>query len=518
MEARTSCCNSGLCHPAIDTLDMEAPAEIMSESSALPSYPTWQYGLDDDSSHSIEVAPAPDTAGATISGQSSPPTRQSPMASPAVTASASTLAQAPQRKSLMASLLATMQPTHDTQTRAESVFDVLVASGGGECTGGVMKDVLAASSIPAGLLSVPGEPAASDDPAFGQFASTEDLLMHAAAGADVEAAEHGHGAGTETDTGDDGGPSAPASRRSTIQASALVRGMPRRSIAQSFDSLRIPRVESELMKAAAAATTAAAAQGNDKVKVKAVGKDEAGDEVTLACCMGLGSSGAEDTAPGTSWDAWMWAVVVVLGGQLYGWNSAFAAGFGSYFTAQVVVALAFVCLIFCIGENTAALAFPGGAYGLARYSPSSRLPLVPSFHHHRPSVALHACRRRRVVLGFYAGAMVGYLELTEYLFMISAAAFFIGQTAVEAIGCDPAYQVPSGPSLQLQRRGALSHPTSALWPRRSCSGSRSTRSAWPPPAVAPPPSSPPTPRCSPPPSASSSSTASAAFSTLTCGR
>jgi len=221
----------------------------------------------------------------------------------------------------------------------------------------------------------------------GQYDSTDNLV----------AAEQG-AAGTETDTAT--GPAARSAevqgRRSTIDASPAVRGMPRRSIAQSADSLRMLREESVLLKANVA--TAAAAQSKYDLCKALVG--------------GSGLCGDPSAALGTSWDVWMWAVVVVLGGQMYGWNSALAAGFGSYCSAQVVVGIAFACLMCCIAENTAALAFPGGSYGLAR-----------------------------VVLGFYAGTMVGYLELVEYCFMISQSVFFVGQTAVDALGCDPAYQV-----------------------------------------------------------------------------
>ena len=148
---------------------------------------------------------------------------------------------------------------------------------------------------------------------------------------------------------------------------------------------------------------------------------------------------------GTGWEASLMGFTIVAGGQLYGWNagqsylfsdliissmyppvnhislivpfsciylslSGFSAGFGSYFIAQVMVGFAYVILLCCLGENTAALAFPGGSYGLAR-----------------------------VCLGFYAGYVVACFEMMEYIFMSSAAVFYVGQMAVSCANLDPSY-------------------------------------------------------------------------------
>ena len=101
---------------------------------------------------------------------------------------------------------------------------------------------------------------------------------------------------------------------------------------------------------------------------------------------------------------------IVLGGVFYGWTAAFAAGFGSYFTALVVVGVAYTILLASLGELTATLAFPGGTYGLAR-----------------------------VVLGFYPGFLIGFFEVLEYVFMTTASVTYCGQMFLAFIGCDPKY-------------------------------------------------------------------------------
>ena len=111
---------------------------------------------------------------------------------------------------------------------------------------------------------------------------------------------------------------------------------------------------------------------------------------------------------GTGWEASLMGFTIVAGGQLYGWNTGFSAGFGSYLIAQLMVGFAYVILLCCLGENTAALAFPGGSYGLAR-----------------------------VCLGFYAGYVVACFEMMEYIFMSSAAIFYVGQMAVSCANLDP---------------------------------------------------------------------------------
>ena len=54
---------------------------------------------------------------------------------------------------------------------------------------------------------------------------------------------------------------------------------------------------------------------------------------------------------GTGWEASLMGFTIVAGGQLYGWNTGFSAGFGSYFIAQIVVGFAYVILLCCLGER-----------------------------------------------------------------------------------------------------------------------------------------------------------------------
>ena len=69
---------------------------------------------------------------------------------------------------------------------------------------------------------------------------------------------------------------------------------------------------------------------------------------------------------GNGYECMLLGVTTVLGGQLYGWNAGFSSGFGSYFVGQVMVGLAYIVLLSCLGEMSATLAFPGGTYGVAR--------------------------------------------------------------------------------------------------------------------------------------------------------
>jgi len=128
----------------------------------------------------------------------------------------------------------------------------------------------------------------------------------------------------------------------------------------------------------------------------------------------LGDGGAEagPDVLGSAVHVWMFGVLVVIGNQMRSWNAGFSAGFGSYVVAQVVTYAGFFAFVCCVGENVATLSFPGGCYGLIR-----------------------------VTTGFYAGAMVGIAKATDLVFRISATVFFVGQTSVALLGCDPSYQV-----------------------------------------------------------------------------
>ena len=107
-------------------------------------------------------------------------------------------------------------------------------------------------------------------------------------------------------------------------------------------------------------------------------------------------------ATAKSRDIWMMGLVIVLGGQMYGWNIALSAGFGTYFTAQCIIGIAYVVLVCCLAEIASAVAFSGGSYGLGR-----------------------------VVLGFYPGFIIGCLEMFEYTMMTSSSLTYISSVLVD---------------------------------------------------------------------------------------
>jgi amino acid transporter len=113
----------------------------------------------------------------------------------------------------------------------------------------------------------------------------------------------------------------------------------------------------------------------------------------------------------SAYDIWALGIVIVIGGQYYGWNAALASGFGYYATAQILMGLAYLCYIFCVAEVVGAIAFSGGSYGLSR-----------------------------VVLGFYPGFIVGCMELIEYTVYTSVSVVFIGQLITDSLGCSPNFQ------------------------------------------------------------------------------
>lgn len=104
-------------------------------------------------------------------------------------------------------------------------------------------------------------------------------------------------------------------------------------------------------------------------------------------------------------------VAIVIGGQLYGWNEALSAGFGSWIIAQSLMGLAYFCLVLCISEITSGIAFDGGSYGIAR-----------------------------VMIGLFPGFLISFIEYSEYIMMTSAAVSFIGSAFVDLIGCDTDYK------------------------------------------------------------------------------
>ena len=116
---------------------------------------------------------------------------------------------------------------------------------------------------------------------------------------------------------------------------------------------------------------------------------------------------------GGTFDIYMMGLVIVMGGQMYGWNAALSVGFGSYAVGQSIIGIAYVILVMCLSEIASAVAFSGGAYGLSR-----------------------------VVLGFFPGFLIGSLEMIEYTMMTSASVTYIASVVVDSdyLNWDPNYQ------------------------------------------------------------------------------
>ncbi|OQR93701.1 Amino Acid-Polyamine-Organocation (APC) Family [Thraustotheca clavata] len=108
---------------------------------------------------------------------------------------------------------------------------------------------------------------------------------------------------------------------------------------------------------------------------------------------------------------WALGVVAVMGGQLYGWNAAFASGFLPFALSQVITGLAYIIYMSSAAEVSGKIAFSGGSYGLAR-----------------------------ITLGYYCGFMVGFLELLEYVASASVSVRYVGDFIITQFDLDPLYQ------------------------------------------------------------------------------
>ena len=97
--------------------------------------------------------------------------------------------------------------------------------------------------------------------------------------------------------------------------------------------------------------------------------------------------------------------MTVYGGQYYGWTEGFANGFGSYAIAQILMGVAYFCLIGCMAETASAVPLKGGAFGVTR-----------------------------VCSGFYLGFVIGAIELLEYLVYTSAAVAFLAEHMAPYLG------------------------------------------------------------------------------------
>jgi len=112
-----------------------------------------------------------------------------------------------------------------------------------------------------------------------------------------------------------------------------------------------------------------------------------------------------------SFEIWSMGITTVIGGQYYGWNANLTSGFGSYFIALFLMGTAYILLILSLAEIGSAFYFPGGCYGLAR-----------------------------VVLGFYPGFIVGYIQLFEFIIYASSAMIYCSQVICEISNISKYYQ------------------------------------------------------------------------------
>ncbi|KAF0694593.1 Aste57867_14543 [Aphanomyces stellatus] len=91
---------------------------------------------------------------------------------------------------------------------------------------------------------------------------------------------------------------------------------------------------------------------------------------------------------------WALGILIVMGGQFYGWNAAWSAGFVPFFVAQVLMGLTYIVYVSCLSEIGSKVT--GGSYGL-----------------------------NRAVLGLYPGFILGCLELMEYISMASVSVLYV---------------------------------------------------------------------------------------------
>ncbi|CAK4072351.1 unnamed protein product [Aphanomyces euteiches] len=106
---------------------------------------------------------------------------------------------------------------------------------------------------------------------------------------------------------------------------------------------------------------------------------------------------------------WALGVVAVIGGQFYGWNVSFSAGFVPFFCAQLMMGTAYIVYIACVSEVSGKV--PGGSYGLAR-----------------------------AVLGFYPGFILGCLEILEYTSFAAVSVLYVAGFATDYFEWDPDFQ------------------------------------------------------------------------------
>ena len=98
------------------------------------------------------------------------------------------------------------------------------------------------------------------------------------------------------------------------------------------------------------------------------------------------------------WSLWALGVGAVISGHFSGWNYGLAvAGWGGLLVAAAIMALMFLCLVFCIAEMSAAFPDAGATYVFARRA-----------------------------MGPWGGFLSGLCDNVEYVLTPAVICFFIG--------------------------------------------------------------------------------------------
>jgi len=114
------------------------------------------------------------------------------------------------------------------------------------------------------------------------------------------------------------------------------------------------------------------------------------------------------------WGIWGIGVAAVISGEFSGWNFGTAtAGFGGMAIATLIVIVMYFCLLFSIGEMSAAMPHTGGAYSFAR-----------------------------AAMGPWGGFITGLAETIEYVMTTAVVVFFAGQYADGALSAFTGLSLP----------------------------------------------------------------------------
>jgi ethanolamine permease len=108
------------------------------------------------------------------------------------------------------------------------------------------------------------------------------------------------------------------------------------------------------------------------------------------------------------WSIWALGVGAVISGHFSGWNYGLAvAGWGGFLVAAGIMAVMYLCLVFCIAEMTSAIPSSSGSYAFASDA-----------------------------LGPWGAYVMGLCDMVEYVLTPAVICFFIGSYLGEMIGLD----------------------------------------------------------------------------------